>query len=510
MPELLKNYLTGQWVEGTASGTPLIDPITGEQLVRIDATELDLEEGFNFARQTGGSSLRAMTYLERGKMLSDVLKVLKANRADYYDISTANSGTVKNDSAVDIEGGIFTLGHFARLGESLGDRKFLLDGEAVSLAKDAAFQSQHIMTPTHGLALFINAFNFPAWGLWEKAAPALLSGVPVIIKPASSTAWLTHRMVKDIVDAGILPIGALSIICGRPEGLLEQLKPFDVVSFTGSAETGATIRSHPTIAKNSIRVNIEADSINSAMLLPESDSSATDLFIKEVAREMTVKSGQKCTAIRRIFVPESHYESVASGISARLKRTLVGNPKNEEVRMGAVVNQSQLSSITEGLALLKTQARVIYDGAEHELLNDSDACCIAPTLLGVSDGDAANIIHDTEVFGPVATLIPYRDTSHAITLIRRGEGSLVTSLYGNNNAELAQLAVELGDCNGRIHIITPDVAAIHTGHGNVMPQSLHGGPGRAGGGEELGGLRALNFYHQRTALQASPDVLKNL
>lgn len=510
MSELLNNYLAGKWSAGANSGTHLKDPVTGEDLVRIDASGLDLEEGFHFAREKGGRALRNMSYLERGKMLGEALKVLKANRADYYDISTANSGTVKNDSAVDVEGSFFTLGYFAKLGESLGDRKFLLDGEAVALAKDSAFQSQHILTPTHGLALFINAFNFPAWGLWEKAAPALLSGVPVIIKPASATAWLTQRMVKDVVDAGILPVGALSIICGRPDGLLEQLKPFDVVSFTGSAATGATVRAHPSVTQNSVRVNIEADSINSAMLLPNSDSVATDLLVKEVAREMTVKSGQKCTAIRRVFVPESQYESVATSISARLERTTVGDPRHEDVRMGAVVNSSQLSAITDGLALLKTQADVIYDGAKHKLIDDTGSCCVAPTLLGVSDGDTANIIHDTEVFGPVATLIPYRDSDHAISLIRQGQGSLVTSLYGNDSSELARIAVDLGDCNGRIHIITPDVAALQSGHGNVMPQSLHGGPGRAGGGEELGGLRALNFYHQRTALQASPDVLNNL
>jgi acyl-CoA reductase-like NAD-dependent aldehyde dehydrogenase len=274
-----------------------------------------------------------------------------------------------------------------------------------------------VQVPTRGVALFINAFNFPSWGLWEKAAPALLSGVPVIVKPATATAWLTQRMVKDVVDAGVLPAGALSVICGSSAGLLDQLQPFDVLSFTGSAETAAVIRSHPAVTQRSVRVNIEADSVNSALLLPGAapGSEAFDLLVKEVVREMTVKAGQKCTAIRRV--------------------------------------------------------------------------------------------HDTEVFGPVATLLPYRDEAHAMQLIRRGQGSLVASLYGSDPGALAGAALGLADSHGRVHVISPDVAALHTGHGNVMPQSLHGGPGRAGGGEELGGARALNFYHRRAAIQASTAVL---
>ena len=517
MTELLLNYLGGCWQAGTGAGTALIDPVLGTELVRVDATGLDLSAGFDFAREQGGAVLRALTYRERAALLAATVKVLQANRDAYYDIATANSGTVKNDSAVDIDGGIFTLGTYAKLGESLGERRFMLDGDMARLGKDPLFQSQHVLTPTRGVALFINAFNFPAWGLWEKAAPALLSGVPVIIKPATATAWLTQRMVKDVVDAGIFPAGALSVICGSSAGLMDQLQPFDVVSFTGSAQTAAVIRSHPAVVQRSVRVNIEADSLNSALLLPgeAAGSPAFDLLVKEVAREMTVKSGQKCTAIRRVLVPEALYGAAAQAISARLAKTTVGNPRNEAVRMGALVNRTQLAAVLEGLAHLRPQADVLHDGNAHALV-DADAataCCVGPTLLGTRDAagsDSADRIHDTEVFGPIATLLPYRDTGHALALVRRGQGSLVTSLYGSDAAALANAALELADSHGRVHVISPDVAALQTGHGNVMPQSLHGGPGRAGGGEELGGLRALNFYHRRSAVQASTEVLAQL
>jgi 3,4-dehydroadipyl-CoA semialdehyde dehydrogenase len=517
MSELLKNHLGGRWVAGTGAGTPLFDPVLGEEVARVDATGLDLRAGFAFARETGGAALRALTYRERAAMLAAAVKVLQARRDDYYAIATANSGTVKNDSAVDIDGGIYTLSTYAKLGEGLGDRRFLLDGEPARLAKEPLFQSQHVLVPTRGLALFINAFNFPSWGLWEKAAPALLSGVPVVVKPATATAWLTQRMVQDVVDAGVLPAGALSVVCGSSAGLMDALEPFDVVSFTGSADTAALIRSHAAVTQRSVRVNIEADSVNSALLLEGAapGSEAFDLLVKEVAREMTQKSGQKCTAIRRVLVPEALYASAAEAISARLAKTTVGNPRNESVRMGALVSRAQLAAVREGLAHLQAQAETLHNGATHALV-DADpavACCVGPTLLGTrsaAGSDASDRIHDTEVFGPVATLVPYRDGAHALQLIARGQGSLVASLYGSDAKALAGAAVDLAPLHGRVHVISPDVAALHTGHGNVMPQSLHGGPGRAGGGEELGGLRALNFYHRRAAIQASTATLNHL
>jgi len=512
--ELLLNHLGGRWLPGTGAGTALFDPVLGDELVRVDATGLDLPAGFAYAREQGGAALRALSYRQRAEMLGAIVKLLQANRDAYYAIATANSGTVKNDSAVDIDGAIYTLGTYAKLGAALGEQRFLLDGEPAALAKDGAFQSQHVQLPVRGLALFINAFNFPAWGLWEKAAPALLSGVPVVVKPATATAWLTQRMVQDVVDAGILPAGALSVVCGSSAGLLDALQPFDLLSFTGSADTAALLRRHRAVAERSVRVNIEADSINSALLLEGEapGSAAFDLLVKEVVREMTVKSGQKCTAIRRVFVPQALYAAAAEAISARLAKTTVGNPRNEAVRMGALVSRAQLATVQQGLQALKAQAEVLHDGATHALV-DADpalACCVGPSLLGTRDAagsEAADRVHASEVFGPVATLVPYRDAAHALELIRRGEGSLVASLYGSDDARLADAALELADCHGRVHVVSPAVAAVHSGHGNVMPQSLHGGPGRAGGGEELGGLRALNFYHRRAAVQAAPGVL---
>ena len=515
MTELLSNHVAGRWQAGTGAGAALFDPVLGTELVRVDATGLDLAAAFAFARERGGAALRAMSYAQRGQMLAAVVKVLQAQREAYFEISTANSGTVKTDSGVDIDGGIYTLGQYARMGETLGERKHLLDGEAARLGKDPLFQSQHVLVPTRGLALFINAFNFPSWGLWEKAGPALLAGVPVVIKPATATAWLTQRMVRDVVEAGVLPPGALSVICGSSQGLMDQLQPFDVVSFTGSADTAELIRSHPAVTRRSVRVNIEADSLNSALLLQGSGDEAVDLLAKEVARELSTKSGQRCTAIRRVLVPQAQAQQVAEAISARLAKLTVGNPRNESVRMGALVSREQLQSVQRGLELLKSQTRVLHDGAGHALI-DADpavACCVGPTLLGLADAaasDAASLVHEHEVFGPVATLAPYRDGAHALELIRRGQGSLVSSLYGSDPTALAQAALDLADSHGRVHIISPDVAALQTGHGNVMPQSLHGGPGRAGGGEELGGLRALNFYHRRAALQASTAVLEHV
>jgi 3,4-dehydroadipyl-CoA semialdehyde dehydrogenase len=514
MTELLANHVAGRWQTGTAAGTPLFDPVQGTELARVDATGLDLPGAFRFARESGGAALRAMTYRQRAGLLAAIVKVLQANRDHYYEIATANSGTVKNDSAVDIDGGIFTLGQYARWGDALGDVHALRDGDAARLGKEPVFQSQHLQVPTRGVALFINAFNFPSWGLWEKAAPALLSGVPVIVKPATATAWLTQRMVRDVVEAGVLPAGALSVICGSPAGLMEPLEGFDVVSFTGSADTGAVIRSHPAVAQRSVRVNIEADSLNSALLLPDAaaGSDAFNLLVREVVREMTVKSGQKCTAIRRILVPAALYDAAAEAIGAKLAGITVGNPRNETVRMGSLVSRAQLDAVREGLDSLKTQASVLHDGSRAPLV-DADpavAACIGPVLLGARDADAADRVHDVEVFGPVATLLPYRDADHAIALAHRGQGSLVTSLYGADEAALGQAALQLAASHGRVHVITPEVAQAHTGHGNVMPMSLHGGPGRAGGGAELGGLRALDFYHRRSAVQASPGVLASL
>lgn len=510
----LQNYLSNAWQPGSGRSTELLDPVTGQPLATAGGPAEGLEAGFAFARTQGAAALQAMTYGQRASMLGDILKVLQANRDAYYDISLSNSGTTKADSAVDIEGALFTLGYYVKIGAALGDTRTLLDGSAAILSKDQLFQSQHILSPIRGIALFINAFNFPAWGLWEKAAPALLSGVPVVIKPATATAWLTHRMVADVIASGILPAGALSIVCGSSAGLLDALQPFDVLSFTGSADTAALIRSHPAVARRSVRANIEADSLNSAILGIDAapGTAAFDLYVNELVREMTTKSGQRCTAIRRAMVPAPYFDAVAEAVSARLAQVSVGNPRNPEVRMGSLVSREQFDHVQAGIAQLVSEAAVLYDGSKQALI-DADpaiAACIAPTLLGVRDAEKASLIHDHEVFGPVSTLLGYRDTAHAMSLAHRGLGSLVASVFSDDHAWMAQAGRELAGSHGRVHMVSSDVGKTQTGHGNVMPASIHGGPGRAGGGEELGGLRALGFYHRRTALQASSATLQQL
>lgn len=522
MTELLKNYVAGQWVAGGGAGVTLTDPVTGEALVRVSSEGLDLAQAFSFAREQAGAALRALTYAQRAARLADIVKLLQTKRDDYYAIATANSGTMRNDSAVDIDGAIFTLSYYAKLGAALGDVHALRDGSAVSLSKDQSFSAQHVLTPTRGVALFINAFNFPSWGLWEKAAPALLSGVPVIVKPATATAWLTQRMVADVVDAGIVPLGALSVICGGSAGLLDQIEAFDVVSFTGSADTAATLRAHPAFVQRGARLNVEADSLNSAILCADAtpETPAFELFIKEVVREMTVKSGQKCTAIRRAFVPEASLEAVLDALKAKLAKISVGNPRNDAVRMGSLVSREQYDNVLAGIATLREEAVLAYDGSAAPLI-DADAsiaACVAPHLFVVNDPDNATLLHDLEVFGPVASVAPYRvptdanalPEAHAVALARRGQGSLVASIYSNDDAHLGQLALALADSHGRVHAISPSVQQSQTGHGNVMPMSLHGGPGRAGGGEELGGLRALGFYHRRSAIQAPVAAIEAL
>lgn len=514
MTTFLNNYLSGAWQPPSGNNTTLSDPVTGQALVQAGGQAKGLEAGFEFARTAGTSALQALTYGQRAALLADVVKVLQANRDSYYEISLANSGTTQADSAVDIEGAGFTVGYYAKAGAALGDARTLLDSQAVMLSKDQLFQSQHILAPVKGLALFINAFNFPAWGLWEKAAPALLSGVPVVIKPATVTAWLTHKMVSDVINAGVLPAGALSIVCGSSAGLLDALKPFDVLSFTGSADTAAQIRSHAAVVRHSVRTNIEADSLN-AFILGEDAAPGTpafELYVKDLAREMTTKSGQRCTAPRRAMVPARSFNAVAEAVSIRLADVKVGNPRNTEVRMGALVSRDQFNGVQEGIAMLAREAAIIFDGKKQALIDADPAvsACAAPTLLGVQDADQASIVHDHEVFGPVSTLLGYRDADHAVALAHRGLGSLVTSVYSADDAWSAKAAVALAGSHGRVHMVSPEVAKSQTGHGNVMPASIHGGPGRAGGGEELGGLRGLGFYHRRCALQGPATALQQL
>src|SRR5882724_7533597 len=404
----LPNYVSGQWKEGGGAGEPLSDPVTGEELARISSQEIGIAAALEFARSHGGAALRQLTYRERAEVLGKIAEVMTANREEYFRISLLNSGATQADAAFDVDGAIYTMKYYAKIGKTLGDSKMLKEGAVLPLSKTGEFAAQHFLAPSKGAAVFINAFNFPAWGLCEKAAPALLSGVPIVVKPASPTAWLAQRMVEDIVKADILPPGAISIICGSARELLAHVREEDIVSFTGSAETAARIRSHANVLRRSVRANIEADSINSAILGPDV-APGTDLFdllVKEVVREMTLKAGQKCTAIRRVLVPRQQLKVFGDAVMERLSAVKVGNPRNPDSKMGPVVNKAQQSACLEGLAKLKEECEVLFgDGKDFQPL-DADlqkSAFVQPALLSCKNGRDAKYVHDVEVFGPVAT-----------------------------------------------------------------------------------------------------------
>ncbi len=508
--ETLESYLGGRWSRGQGVETELVDPTIGTVLATASAKGLDFGSALDFARKCGGSALRALNYAERAKLLGAVADVLVANRARYEEIAIANSGNTKADAAIDIDGGIGTLKYYARIGASLGMAKALLDEKPVRLAKAENFQAIHLLTPRHGVAVHINAFNFPGWGLWEKAACALLSGMPMLAKPASATCWLSHQMVRDVVAANVLPEGALSLLCGATGDLLDHVTAADVIAFTGSADTANRIVAHPNVLHRGARVNVEADSVNAALLAPgvSGATPAFDAFVKEVTREITVKAGQKCTAIRRIFVPTERAGEVADALAARLARTPVGDPRNEATRMGPLVTRSQQKAALDGIGRLAGEAKVVAGGADVPKLDGIDAAksaFVAPTLFKLEGEGQA--VHDTEVFGPCATVVPYKDEADAFALAARGGGSLVASVFGEDRDFLARAVRELGASHGRVLAVDPSIADAHTGHGIVMPQCHHGGPGRAGNGAELGALHGLHLYHQRVAVQGSSDLL---
>jgi 3,4-dehydroadipyl-CoA semialdehyde dehydrogenase len=511
----LPNYVNGQWSEGTGAGEPLIDPVTGDELARISSQGLNLEAALTFAHTHGGPALRQLTYAQRAEMLAKISDALAANRDEYFRLSLLNLGANQTDASFDVDGAIYTMKYYAKIGRALAEGKMLKEGALVPLSKGNAFVGQHFLMPTKGAAVFINAFNFPAWGLCEKAAPALLSGVPIVVKPASPTAWLTHRMVEDIVKAKLLPLGAISIICGSARDLLGHVREEDIVSFTGSAETAARIRSHANVLRRSVRVNIEADSINSAILGPDC-APGTDLFdllVKEVVREMTLKAGQKCTTIRRVMVPRPQLKAFGDAVTARLSSMKVGNPRNPDVKVGPVVNKAQQTSCLEGLAKLKEECEVLFGSDKNFQPIDADlqkSAFVQPTLLSCTNGLDAKYVHDVEVFGPVATLVAYDDVEDLIAITRRGLGSLVASVFSNDASFTRDTVLGIGDLHGRVLVVDSTVGNQHTGHGNVVPSCLHGGPGRAGGGEELAGLRALLLYHRRFVVQGPSNCINEL
>jgi len=511
----LANYVSGQWLEGTGAGELLIDPVTGDELARISSQGVDLEGALSYARTHGGPALRQMAYAHRAELLSKIADVLAANRDEYFRLSLLNLGANQADASFDVDGAIYTMKYYAKIGKALGDGKILKEGAQIPLSKSGVFAGQHFLLPSKGAAVFINAFNFPAWGFCEKAAPALLSGVPAVVKPASPTAWLAHRMVEDIVKANLLPPGAVSLICGSARDLLNHAREEDVVSFTGSAETAARIRSHSNVLHRSVRVNIEADSINTAILGPDCTPGTDlfELFLKEVVREMTLKAGQKCTAIRRVLAPREQLNGLGLAIVERLSAIKVGNPRNPDVKMGPVVNKAQQSSCLEGLAKLKQECEILFGGDPNFQPIDADpqkSAFVQPTLLSSRNGLQAKHVHDVEVFGPVATLVAYDRLEDLIAITRLGLGSLVASVFSNDPSFTRETILGIGDLHGRILAVNSEVGTQHTGHGNVVPSCLHGGPGRAGGGEELAGLRALSLYHRRFALQGPAECIAEL
>ena len=511
----LPNYINGHWTEGVGPGEPLIDPVTGDELAHISSQGLNLEAALAFARTHGGPALRQLTYAQRAEILARIADALAANREEYFRLSLLNLGANQADASFDVDGAIYTMKYYAKVGRALAEGKMLKEGALIPLSKSNAFVGQHFLMPAKGAAVFINAFNFPAWGLCEKAAPALLSGVPIVVKPASPTAWLTHRMVEDIVKAELLPPGAISIICGSARDLLDHVREEDVISFTGSAHTAVRIRSHANVLRRSVRVNIEADSINSAILGPDC-APGTDLFdllVKEVVREMTLKAGQKCTAIRRVLVPRHQLNAFGDAVTARLSSMKVGNPRNLEVKVGPVVNKAQQSSCLEGLAKLKEECQVLFGGDKNFQPIDADpqkSSFVQPALLSCKNGLDAKYVHDVEVFGPVATLVAYDGLEDLIAITRRGLGSLVASVFSNDPIFARDTVLGTGDFHGRVLVVDSTVGNQHTGHGNVVPSCLHGGPGRAGGGEELAGLRALFLYHRRFVVQGPADCMAEL
>ena len=511
----LPNYVNGQWSEGTGPGEALIDPVTGDELASISSQGIDLEAALAFARTQGGPALRQRTYAQRADLLAKIADTLAANRDEYFRLSLLNLGANQADASFDVDGAIYTMKYYAKIGRALAEGKMLKEGAVIPLSKTNAFVGQHFLMPAKGAAVFINAFNFPAWGLCEKAAPALLSGVPVVVKPASPTAWLTHRMVEDIVKAGILPAGAISIICGSARDLLGHVREEDIISFTGSADTAARVRSHANVLRRSVRVNIEADSINSAILGPDCvpGSDLFELLVKEVVREMTLKAGQKCTTIRRVLVPREQLKSFGDAVAARLTSMKVGNPRSPEARVGPVVNKAQQSSCLDGLAKLKEECEVLFgdDKKFHPIDADPQkSAFVQPALLSCRDGLDAKYVHDVEVFGPVATLVAYDRLQDLVAITRRGLGSLVASVFSNDANFTRDAILGIGDLHGRVLAVNSAVGAQHTGHGNVVPSCLHGGPGRAGGGEELAGLRALLLYHRRFVVQGPADYITEL
>jgi oxepin-CoA hydrolase/3-oxo-5,6-dehydrosuberyl-CoA semialdehyde dehydrogenase len=511
----LESYIGGEWARGTGAAASLHDAATGEQVAEIDASGIDMKLALNFGREIGGPALRKTSFHERALMLKALGQALMAGKEEFYALSTA-TGATRTDSWIDIEGGIGTLLSYASKGRrELPNARTPIDGDVELLSRDNTFSGQHILTSLEGVAIHINAFNFPCWGMLEKLAPTLLAGMPAIVKPASQTAYLTELMVRRIIATGILPKGALQLICGSVGDLLDHVDCQDVVTFTGSAATGRKLRSHPAIVERSVRFSMEADSLNAAILGPDAvvGTEEFDLFVKEVAREMTVKAGQKCTAIRRVIAPRKSVDALIKALGDRLAKTAVGNPAEEATRMGPLASLAQRDEVRARIEELRADAEIVAGNPDSVDLASGDAeagAFLNPVLLYCDKPGAANAVHDVEAFGPVSTIISYETVDEAMSMARRGKGSLVASVFTNDPIFAREAVHALGPWHGRVMIGNRVSAKSSTGHGSPLPVLVHGGPGRAGGGEELGGIRAVQHYMQRTAIQGAPWLLSEV
>jgi oxepin-CoA hydrolase / 3-oxo-5,6-dehydrosuberyl-CoA semialdehyde dehydrogenase len=508
----LQSYVCGKWQSGHDQGVAMRDATTGEVVAEASSSGVDFASVLTHAREVGGPALRTMTFHERASLLKSLAKRLSEIKEEFYALSY-RTGATKNDSWVDIDGGIGTMFVFASKGSrELPNGRVYLDGGVEGLSKGGTFVGQHIYVSREGAAVHINAFNFPVWGMLEKFAPTILAGMPVIVKPATATAYLTELLVRRMIESGILPAGALQLVCGSLGDLFDHLTCQDSVAFTGSAHTAARLRVHPTIVRNAVPFIAETDSLNCSILAADAvpGTPEFDLFVKEVAREMTVKAGQKCTAIRRAMVPAPFTADAVSALQTALQKIVVGDPRSEGVRMGPLVSTEQRADVLARVADLTREAELVSGNPAHFDVKDADperGAFVPPLLLLCRDPHAARAVHDVEAFGPVATLLPYRDTADAIALARRGGGSLAASVFSADDSIASQLVLGLAPYHGRILVVNRACAKESTGHGSPLAPLIHGGPGRAGGGEEMGGIRGVLHYMQRTAVQGSPDTI---
>jgi 3,4-dehydroadipyl-CoA semialdehyde dehydrogenase len=511
----LQHFLGGKWVDGEGEGTMLRDPTTAIAIASTSAVGVEVAEAMAWARRVGGVQLRAMTFVERAELLDSFAEKLRERRSVYYDAVLANMGANKRDAVYDIDGAIAVLRYYASLGRELGDRRTLMEVGTDRMTRSEDFQVAHLLTPRQGIAIGINAFNFPAWGMFEKVATATLAGLPSFAKPATQTALVAYLMVRDLQEANLIPEGVLSLLTSGGRELVELAEEEDTLAFTGSANTAMLLRSNRTLIARGARFNAEADSLNAILALPDlRESSATvESLVDSVVTEMTIKSGQKCTAIRRVIVPQHLVESVTERLVARLSSMKIGDARNPGVDMGPLVSRAQQEAVIAGAALLAQEGKTVFGGASSIEFVDVDpqvAAVVAPTLIQISDPDSATLVHELEVFGPCVAVIGYRRPEEGIDLVRRGRGSLVATVVTDDDTAFIESTIALGSLHGRLAHLKSDSAVDNPGHGVVMPQGVHGGPGRAGGGEELGGLRALYFYHQRTAIQAGISALDAL